>query len=219
MNLVSMHRRTTTRRTLLALLTVALSLVMAILACTANDTLFIRLTATPAPTITPTPLALETRFNVGDTAVVVGVSAFAGVNLPPLPGPFRPGVSGNVTCFPNSKVPIRDISKNTSDAGDETIYYLVECPMRGWAADFNLSRFAQYDTAVVKSADGSGARMWRNTDSSGEPLPETCPDGESITIQLLMNNPANSRDPNIYIQTTCAGQSGFLLEGDLAPAS
>lgn len=214
-----MHRRTTTRRTLLAVQTAALSLVMAILACTANDSLFIHLTATPAATITPTPLTLETRFKVGDTAVVVGVSAFAGVNLPPLPGPFRPGVSGNVTCFPNSKVPIRDISRNTANPDDPTIYYQVECPMRGWAADFNLSRFAQYDTAVVKSADGNGARMWRNTDATSEPLPETCPDGESVTIQLLMNNPSKPGDPNIYIQTTCAGQSGYLLESDLAPAT
>ncbi|MCC7206230.1 MAG: hypothetical protein IT323_02925 [Anaerolineae bacterium] len=214
-----MPRRTTTRRTPFALSTVALSLLLAILACTANDTLFIRLTATPEPTITPTPLSLETRFKVGDTAIMVGVSNFAGINMPPLPGPFRPGVSGNVTCFPNSKVPIIDISRNTADPNDETIYYLVECPMRGWAADFNLSRFAQYESAVVKSADGSGAKMWRNTDASSDPLPEVCPDGETISIQTLMNNPNNPRDPNIYIQTSCAGQTGFLLESDLAPAS
>jgi hypothetical protein len=192
---------------------------MAILACTANDTLFIRLTETPAPTITPTPLSLETRFSVGDTAVVVGVSNFAGVNLPPLPGPFRPGVPGNVTCFPNSKVPILDISLNTANPDDPTVYYLVECPTRGWAADFNLARFSQFDTAVVQSSDGNGARMWRNTDASNEPLPETCPDGESVTIQLLMNNPSKPGDPNIYVQTTCAGQSGYLLESDLVPAT
>jgi hypothetical protein len=192
---------------------------MAIVACTANDTLFIRLTATPAPTITPTPLSLDTRFKVGDTAVVVGVSAFAGVSFPPLPGPFRPGVPGNVTCFPNSKVPVRDVSRNTADPDDETLYYLVECPQRGWAAEYNLSRFAQYENAVVKSADGSGAPMWRNTDASSEPLPETCPDGETITIQLLMNNPSDTSDSNIYVQTSCAGQGGFLLETDLAPAS
>src|SRR5512139_2414070 len=45
------------RRALLALSAIMLLSALATLACTANDTLFIHLAETPAPTITPTPLA------------------------------------------------------------------------------------------------------------------------------------------------------------------
>lgn len=76
-----------------------LMLIMAALACTANDTLFIRLTDTPPPTLTPTPLPIITKFRVGDSGVIVGLSEFATVSLPANAGPLVPGIGG-ATCFP-----------------------------------------------------------------------------------------------------------------------
>lgn len=210
-------RPVTRQQATLAALAALVSLALAALACTANDTLFIRLTETPTPTITPTPLPDDTRFRPGDTAVVVGVSAFAGINLPAIPGPFRPGIPDAATCFPGARVPILDVARNLDDPNDETIYYQVQCSGTGWAAESNLSRFAQYDAAVIESPDGQGAPMYRGPDVNGAQFPARCPDGSAVMVLLQMVNPMRPTDPNIYVQVTCEGQTGYVIEDMLEP--
>lgn len=90
--------RLTSQRTLIALPMVLVSLFMAMLACTSNDTLFIHLTDTPAPSITPTPLTQETRFKIGDKTTVVLVSDFASMHLASFPASLRAAMRA-VTAF------------------------------------------------------------------------------------------------------------------------
>lgn len=212
MNLRTLHRT----RALLASSAAVLMLVLASLACTANDTLFITLTETPLPTITPTPLPLTTKFKVGDSGVVVGLSEFAAVSLPANAGPLVPGIGGG-TCFPNTRVTVIEVSRNINDPNDETIYYLVQCSGRGWIAEYQFSRFTRGDSALIKTADGSGATLYRQPDATTPPLDETCPDGEQVNVTGLTANPSNPRDTNIYVQVRCGALSGWLLEDMLAP--
>lgn len=205
-------------RALLALCAALLMLSMAALACTANDTLFIRLTDTPQPTSTPTPLPITTKFKVGDSGVVVGLSEFAAVSLPSSAGPLVPGIGG-ATCFPNTRVTVLDVSRNVSDPNDETIYYLVQCSGRGWIAEHQFSRFNRGDKAIVKTEDGSGAKLYRQSDVTSAQLDEPCPDGTEVSVTGLTANPFNPRDTNIYVQVRCGNLSGWLLEEQLAPLS
>jgi hypothetical protein len=186
---------------------------MAALACTANDTLFIRLTDTPPPTITPTPLAITTKFKVGDSGVVVGLSEFAAVSLPASAGPLVPGIGG-ATCFPNTRVTVLDVSRNISDPNDETIYYLVQCSGKGWIAEHLFSRFNRGDRAIVKTEDGSSVKLYRQSDVNSAQLDAPCPNGTEVKVIGLTFNP---RDRNIYIQVRCGALSGWLLEEQLAP--
>lgn len=204
--------------TFAALTLVVLALMSAQLACTANDTLFIRLTETPTPTITPTPLALETRLKVGDSGVIVGVSEFNTIGLPPLPGPFRPGVSGGATCFPNSRVKVLDVSLNTQDSDDETIYYQVQCTGKGWIPEYQLSRFGKFDEAVVRTKDGTDAPLYSSADATTSPS-DSCANDTRVQVLSLTANPFVPTDQNIYLQVSCGTASGYILESSLAPAS
>ncbi|PJF36643.1 MAG: hypothetical protein CUN49_04410 [Candidatus Thermofonsia Clade 1 bacterium] len=203
-------------RALLASSLALLMFFMASLACTANDTLFIRLTDTPVPTATPTPLPITTKFKVGESGVVVGLSEFAAVSLPASAGPLVPGIGG-ATCFPNTRVTVLDVSRNINDPNDETIYYLVQCSGRGWIAEYQFSRFNRGDKAIVQTADGSDARLYRQSDVTSAPLDQACPNGTEVSVTGLTANPFNPNDRNIYVQVRCGTVSGWLLEEQLAP--
>lgn len=203
-------------RALLASSTVLLMLIMAALACTANDTLFIRLTDTPPPTLTPTPLPIVTKFKVGDKGVIVGLSEFAAVSLPAVAGPLVPGIGG-ATCFPNTRVTVLDVSRNINDPNDETIYYQVQCSGKGWIAEHQLSRFNRGDKAMVKTADSSDAKLYRQPDTNSAALDQPCPNGAEVNVTGVTANPLNPRDRNIYLQVRCGTLSGWLLEEQLAP--
>jgi hypothetical protein len=205
-------------RALLAFCAAFLMLSIAALACTANDTLFIRLTDTPPPTITPTPLPITTKFKVGDSGVVVGLSEFAAVSLPASAGPLVPGIGG-ATCFPNTRVTVLDVSRNINDPNDETIYYLVQCSGRGWIAEYQFSRFNRGDKAIVKTEDGSDVKLYRQSDVNSAQLDAPCPNGTEVNVIGLTANPFNPRDRNIYVQVRCGALSGWLLEEQLAPPS
>ncbi len=209
---MSFHRT----RALLAGGAVLLMLAMMALACTANDTLFIRLTDTPLPTITPTPLAITTKFKIGDSGVVVGVSEFAAVSLPASAGPLVPGIGG-ATCFPNTRVTVLDVSRNINDPADETIYYLVQCSGRGWIAEHQFSRFNRGDRAVISTADGSAVKLHRQPDITSAQLDQPCPNAAEVSVTGLTANPFNPRDTNIYVQVRCGTINGWLLEEQLAP--
>jgi hypothetical protein len=201
-----------------ALTLVAAFLLAATLACTSNDTLFIHLTATPAPTITPTPLAILTKFKIGDTGVLVSISAFRPLQLPALPGALQPGIAGNVTCFPGSKVTILDVSKSLRDPNDPTIYYQVACPAKGWAADYQLARFAANDSAVIQVSDAPGATLYSAADKKSQALPTPCANGTTVSVQSVTSNPSDDSDQTIYLQVSCGSQSGYVVESALAPA-
>jgi hypothetical protein len=203
---------------LLAVAALMLLLGASALACTANDTLFIQLTATPEPTITPTPLSLATKYKRGDSATVVSVSDIGTVALIPLPGPYRPGIS-TLTCFPSTTITITDISLNTTDAADKIIYYQINCSgAQGWIAEFYLSPFKKFAQVVVTTADGKGAPVYANADATSTPS-DTCPDGTRTEITRLTRNPANDADQNIYAEISCAGKTGYVLDTALAPIS
>jgi hypothetical protein len=212
--MMTAHRR----QALLALCAAFLMLSMAAIACTANDTLFIRLTDTPPPTLTPTPLPITTKFKVGDSGVVVGLSEFAAVSLPASAGPLVPGIGG-ATCFPNTRVTVLDVSRNINDPNDETIYYLVQCSGRGWIAEYQFSRFNRGDKAIVKTQDGNDIKLYRQSDVNSAQLDEPCPNGTEVSVIGLTANPFNPRDRNIYVQVRCGALSGWLLEEQLAPLS
>lgn len=200
-------------------LTLLLALTMSVLACTANDTLFIRLTATPQPTIVPTALSIDTKFKLNDRVTIVGTSDSATVNLANNAGPFRAG-QGTGACFANTSVPILDISKNIVDPNDEVIYYQVQCPgsRPGWIPQYILSRFTRQNTAVIKTADGQGAALYTSPDVNSLSPDLKCAEGASVRISTLRLS-VNTADKNVYAQVTCDGNSGFVLEETLAPAS
>ncbi|CAG1000760.1 MAG: hypothetical protein IAE83_14775 [Anaerolinea sp.] len=205
----------TYRTTFLSVSLALVGLVMMILACTSNDSLFIRLTETPTPSLTPTPLALETKLKKGDSALVIGLSDFASINMPPLPGPFQPGMAGGMTCFPNTKVSVLDISRNLSDPDDPTLYYQVQCNGIGWAPEWSLARFSRGDKPVVSAE--AGAPLYSTADASGSPV-GTCPSGSEAEVLKAGRNPSNDSDLNVYIEISCGTQQGWVVEDTLSPA-
>lgn len=191
---------------------------MGILACTANDTLFIRLTDTPIPSLTPTPLAIKTKLKIGGKGVLVGVSDFAAIQMPSQPGPSAPG-SGTATCFPSTRVEILDVSRALNNPADENIYYQVNCAGSiGWLAEYQLSAFGRGDTAVVKSSDGTGAPILSGADAA-RATTDVCADGSQVAVSGVSANQFNPTDQNVYVQITCGNLRGYVLDSFLAPES
>jgi hypothetical protein len=198
-----------------------LGLILATLACTSNDTLFIHLTETPVPTVTPTPLAIETRFKIHDKATIV--SATFQITMYRRPGPPSFAEAASAPCFPNTRVDILNVSRNVDDPKDPVIYYDVQCASAtGWVPEYWLTPLNPNGSAVVKSADGKGAVLYSNPDVTSEPAsPTPCADGTTLSISSLTLNPdasATAPDNHIYVQVTCGDVTGYALESDLVPA-
>jgi hypothetical protein len=203
------------------LLTALFSLIMAMLACTSNDTLFIKFTPTPVPSITPTPLTSETRFKIKDKVFIV--SATFQIMMATEPEIPSSQVAALATCFPNTQVQILDISKNRKDPNDSSLYYSVQCgASSGWVPEFWLTFLDPAGTAIVKSKDGSGAKLYTNPDVNSKLASETaCANGTTVQISGMTLNPDASEsnpDQNIYVQVTCGKDSGYALESALVPA-
>jgi hypothetical protein len=197
------------------------SLILAILACTSNDTLFIHLTATPVPTITPTPLAAETRFKIKDKAYVI--SSTIQVLLTAEPGTLESQPGATTICFPNTQVEVTDVSKNRNDPKDLTIYYKVSCAASdGWVPEYWMTPLDPTGSAVVKSKDGKGAKVYSDASASAElASPTPCADGTTVAISRITLNPdatTSTPDRNIYVQITCGSISGYVLDTELVPA-
>lgn len=196
-------------------------LILAILACTSNDTLFIKLTATPVPTITPTPLKIETKFKAKDKAYIVGWTfQITMATQPQMP---ESQVATLSTCFQNTQIEILDVSRNVSDPKDTGYYYNIQCAAAtGWVPEFWLTRLDPSGAAVVKSADGTGAILYSDSKISSKPASDRpCPDGTKVTISALTLNAdatPDKPDTNIYAQVTCGSTSGYALESALVPA-
>lgn len=210
--------RLTSQRTLIALPMVLVSLFMAMLACTSNDTLFIHLTDTPAPSITPTPLTQETRFKIGDKTTVVLVSDFASMHLASFPG-LSQGSDESGNCFSGQSASILNIGKS-SDTNDPKIYYQISCSGKpGWIGEANLSRFAKSGKALIKAADGGSVKLYSQPSLAASPVSETaCTDGLPVTISALQTSKV-ANDINIYLQVTCGSSRGFVTENDVVPVA
>jgi hypothetical protein len=109
-------------------------IVMMAAACWSSDTLFISLTATPAPTPTREALAVDSTFQVGDSAVIAG-QGIASVYLTENPEPVtRRNRVPNAACYPNTRVEIAAVERV-----DALTYYRVECNNTvGWLAESSL---------------------------------------------------------------------------------
>ena len=205
-----------------------LSLMLAALACTSNDTLFIHLTETLTPTVTTTPLTQLTKFKIGEKVNIVSVAII--VDLAEEAGPMGGSMFSSGSCSPNQEVTIEDVSKNTTDPKDPELYYKIACSGSGWVPEYILTHLTQYGTATVASADGKGAMLYSDPDFKSKPVAEkACPDGAKVDILNLTLNPdtaiqrggetATDPDYNIYVQVTCDGTTGYALEKLLKPTS
>ncbi len=197
-----------------------LSLILAMLACTSNDTVFIHLTLTPVPSITPTALTAETRFKIKDKVFIVS-SAFQ-IMMATVPEMPSSQVASLSTCFPNTQVEILDVSRNRADPKDAGLYYNVQCgASSGWVPEFWLTTLDPAGSAVVKSKDGKGAMLYTDPNAASKPASTTpCPDGTTVQISGMTLNPdasATQPDTNIYVQVTCGKVTGYALESALAP--
>lgn len=205
-----------------ALSVVTAMLMLAVLACTANDTLFITLTLTPTPTITPTPLPFTTKFKEGDELVVVVNGPFAKVDLADNAGPWSAAGSGGTNpavCLPATRVTVSGVSRNISDANDSLIYYRVRCTGRdGWLPEYNVTNMAAGTKIVVKSADGTGATVYAQNDSTGRAQSEKCADGTSLSVGEVITGRART-DQNQYVQVTCGKLRGYILSTDVVLAN
>jgi len=208
----------------LAFLTVTLVLIMAMLACTSNDTLFIKLTATPSPTITPTPLNIQTKYQKGQQ--LYAVDAQKVITFDEQPG--SQGVSGfsMTSCFRNTQVTILDASMSISDPKDPWVYYQVDCGSggQGWVPEYKLTPFnPSGGMAVVKSPDGKGAPIYSEGDVKSPLATQApCPDGTKVEITDILrstNLSATEEDTNKYARVDCNGTNGYIVESMLAPAS
>ena len=207
-------------RRLGALWMVMVALFVAMLACTSNDTLFIKLTDTPVPTITPTRLAIQTRYKVGDKPYIVYWTF-------QIPMASRPKMHDSQTatlstCFPNTQVEVLDVSRNVDDPNDTGIYYQIQCAAAsGWVPEFWLTMLNPSGSAVVKSADGKGATLYSDPNTSKPVSQNPCADGTKLSISAITLNPDGAdtaSDTNVYAQVTCGTDTGYVLGSLLVPA-
>ncbi len=106
------------------------------LACWSSDTLFIKLTDTPVPTLTPTAQTIDSKFKIGATVTVPSQGVFGAVYLTvnPEPETRRNRVQGGV-CNPGTAIPVQGVQQV-----EGVTYYLVECNnATGWTAESNLA--------------------------------------------------------------------------------
>ena len=207
-----------------ALLATSVALILAILACTSNDTLFIKLTVTPAPTITPTALAgVDTKYKKGDQLYAVDSERI--INLGSQAGDTGGIIgAGFLSCFRNSQVTVQDISRSVVDPTDPDIYYQVDCGQggQGWLPQFKLMLFnPDGGTAVVKSPDGKGAPLYKDSTIKSALASDTpCPDGTQVKISDATRNidlSSKTLDKNIYLHVECGDTSGWIIDSMLAP--
>ena len=208
------------RRTPVFVSLCGLGLILAMLACTSSDTLFIHLTVTPVPTLTRTPLAIETRFKVQDTVTIV--SGSFQITMSSRPVPPSAASAALTPCFPKTRVTIKAVSHNEKDPKDSTIYYDIQCGTAdGWVPEYWLTPLTADGSAVVKSPDGKGAVVYSDSDITSQAAAAPCPDGTKVTIMDLTTNVnavGSTPDNHIYVQVTCGDTTGYVLDSDLVPA-
>lgn len=203
-----------------------IAMIMAVLACTSNDTLFIKLTEVPTPTITPTPLpnSTETRFKPDQVVYLIGTKRQ--IDLGDQPGARNLSTSGNfASCFRNSQVRVVSASKSTINKDDPIFYYNIDCTSnQGWVPEYSLTSFKPNGgTAQIKSPDGKGASIYQQPESgSGTIQDAPCADGTKVTILDItrkLDVAASSEDPTLFAKVTCGDAVGYVLETMLSPTA
>jgi hypothetical protein len=201
-------------------------LILAVLACTSNDTLFIKLTPAPTPTIAPTALPVDTvtSYKVGDS--VYALSSKQQVELSDRPGEKSLSSSGTfANCFRNEKVTITEVARSVVQSDDPFFYYKIKCKdAQGWVAEYDLTLFNPSNgKAVIKSPDGKGAVLYQKADQTSKPVQDApCEDGTQVTItgmSRILNIGAKAEDPTKYARVKCGSVTGYVLENLLAPAA
>jgi len=111
-----------------------LALAVVSLACWSNDTLFIPPTETPTTTPIPPTSNYASKFNVGDSVLIVG-QGLAAVYLTDQPEPeSRTNRVGNASCYPNSTTQVLAVQRVA-----DTTYYQITCTgVPGWVPESKL---------------------------------------------------------------------------------
>jgi hypothetical protein len=199
----------------------AVMLLATILACTSNDTLFIKLTTTPVPTLTSTPLSQQTRYNKGDK--VYAVSSARMIELMDQPGEKNLSTMGNFAqCFRNTSVTITDTSLSVVDSGDKLLYYQIDCGPggTGWVPEYFLTLLnPKGGKAEVKSPDGKGATLYKDPTTKSAPVGIPCTDGTQVSVSDVTRNVdfSSEEDTTLYAEIKCGDQTGYVLETLLVP--
>jgi hypothetical protein len=104
------------------------------LGCWSSDSLFITLTATPAPTPTRQSTVFESLYHVGDRLEIAG-QGIGAVYLTHNPEPAtRRNRVPNATCYANTTVEISDV-----EVIDGVTYYRISCNNTpGWVVESSL---------------------------------------------------------------------------------
>jgi len=199
------------------LLLAGLVLLAAILACTSNDTLFIKLTPTRLPTATRAGVTTTTSFAKGDKVYAIGFGRGLNVDLYDAPGSTK--VSHLETCFRNSRVTINDIAHNETNASDPVIYYQITCVKAlGWLPEYSLSILnPKNGKAIVKSTDGKAVVIYKKPDPASDQV-GTCDDGTNVRITEVIPLLNKEKTEAIkFAEVTCNTIKGYILETLLTP--
>jgi hypothetical protein len=176
-------------------------LILAALACTSNDTLFIQLTATPIPTVTPTRAAIQTRFAPGDKLTYVAATN-PGVLL------NTPDMNDKSTalCFTGTQITVNDATTQ-----DKTTFYKIKCASsEGWTPESTLTPLRVNSAATLAQAAAltTDPEPDATTNRAGN-----CPNGSSVTVLDLAISPLDGR---IYANVQCSTVVGWLPERSLS---
>ncbi len=179
---------------------VSATLLLMMLACTSNDTLFIQLTATPPPTLTATPLAAVTRFKIGDKPVFVAAASpqalYASPNANDKSG------SSNL-CFSSTQVAITDLAIGV----DNTVYYKIKCASaNGWTLETNLTLLKAGSSAALKM-DTYLTNDPGSDDPTNRAADQPCKAGTKVGVLDLAMMP---KEKVIYVQIQCGAMVGWL---------
>lgn len=182
-----------------------LALLVTLLACTSNDTLFIHLTATPLPTPTATPLAVVTRYKVGDKPVFVAASSpqtlFASPNTNDKSG-------GADLCFTSTQVSITGIAIGA----DGATYYKIKCAAaNGWTLEANLTPLKPGASATVK-IDTNLTNDPELDNPNDRAVNAPCKADTTVGVLDLAMTP---KDKIIYAQIQCGAAVGWLPDAAL----
>src|SRR5258708_27945345 len=129
-----MHLNSVQRSRTIAVLFSLLALTVVSLACWSNDTLFIPPTETPTPTPIPPTSNYASKFNVGNSVLIVG-QGLSAVYLTDQPEPeTRTNRVANASCYPNSTTQILAVQR----VADVTYYQIACTRVPGWFPESKL---------------------------------------------------------------------------------
>lgn len=179
-------------------------IVIAALACSSNDTLFIQLTATPFPSATPTLSAVSSRFKPGDRAVFVAAPSPATLLASPRPNDKSSGAN---LCFTSTQVDVLETAQT-----DGKTYYRIKCASaHGWTPETTLTGFIVGDNAVLAIDAYLTNDPEPDAKSKRADLKPCKMDAAVGILDLAMT----AADQTIYVQVQCGSVVGWLPQAAL----